>query len=77
MEGENCEGKSLIIEIWEDDGFLIDDFITSITGSFEKTKWVAEDTPDQFGNPEYYFIVRTEDGLSASIISDVLKIKSE
>lgn len=56
----SCKGLQVIYEIYEDDGLLPDDFVTSKAGWFgiseyELTAWVVDWQEDQNNPPEFYF----------------------
>ncbi len=55
LEGTNCNGKSVSFEIYEDD-LVGDDYMTTISGVFDRGTWTAEWVEDVSSDPEYYFI---------------------
>ncbi len=62
VQGTSCDGKTISFEVWEDDGILGHDPVTTnpvdvvFSGNSATGTWIAEWQADQSGDPEYYFI---------------------
>ena len=76
LEGTNCDGKSVSFKIYEDD-LVGDDFVTTVSGTFDRETWTAEWQDDGSGNPEYYFTAILDAYTAMTKTSGLLDLKRE
>jgi hypothetical protein len=82
-----CGGKTINLEIWEDDilseGEPFDEFVSSISISIPSNiynisqEWISQWMGDIFGNPEYYFKAELVDDPTIFINSGLINVDQD
>jgi cysteine-rich repeat protein len=77
LEGDNCEGEAILVELWEDDFDVWpfeDDFVDSFNLVFGDLEWWAKFSDDPDDIAEFYVKIILVSDNSESVTSNILKV---